>query len=251
VKRLLFAALAALLWHAPASAFDAVPRPVAPDGTHAVIDLPTGRHVRNAAGSDGSGLCVFTSLQVAADWHNVPQLAGLQAWMRSRPGGGYPEKVDAELTAYCAAQGRPTPAYVQRVGGDEAFLDLAVKTGRLVSVTYAGVDGFYRTPVLHMVNLAHLDSERAAVIDNNRPGVWVWMTPGGALWCPWACLLVMRLQPSASTVICRRFRHLRAKWNPGREADGFINRRHRSAPVGGNCYARCYSRPGARRGDSA
>jgi hypothetical protein len=27
-----------------------------------------------------------------------------------------------------------------------------------------------------MVNLAHLDAERGAIIDNNRPGSWVWMT---------------------------------------------------------------------------
>ena len=159
-----------------ASAIDVTPRPVAPDGTPATIDLPVTRHVRNAGGSDGSGLCVFTSVQQSADWHNVPQLAGFQRWMTRRPGGGYPEKLDREVTLYCASQGKPAPAYVQHTGGDEAFLDLAVKTGRLVSITYAGADGFYPGPVLHMVNLAHLDAERGAVIDNNRPGQWVWMT---------------------------------------------------------------------------
>lgn len=160
-----------------AHAIDTVPRPVAPDGTHAAIDLPAARHVRNAGSRiDGLGLCVFTSVQQAADWHNVPQLLGFQRWMSKRPGGGHPEKLDRELAAYCASQGRPTPAYVQHVGGDEAFLDLAVKTGRMASITYAGADGFYPGPVLHMVNLAHLDAERGAVIDNNRPGVWVWMS---------------------------------------------------------------------------
>ncbi len=158
-------------------AIEAVPRPVAPDGTFAAIDLPAGRHVRNVGSQvDRLGLCVFTSVQQAADWHNVPQLLGFQRWMAKRPGGGYPEKLDRELMAYCAAQAQPTPAYVQHVGGDEAFLDLAVKTGRMVSITYAGADGFYPGPVLHMVNLAHLDAERGAVIDNNRPGLWVWMT---------------------------------------------------------------------------
>ena len=160
-----------------AHAIDTVPRPVAPDGTPATIDLPASRHVRNVGSQvDGLGLCVFTSVQQAADWHNVPQLLGFQRWMAKRPGGGHPEKLDRELAAYCAAQGRPTPAYVQHVGGDEAFLDLAVKTGRMASITYAGADGFYPGPVLHMVNLAHLDAERGAVIDNNRPGKWVWMS---------------------------------------------------------------------------
>ena len=160
-----------------AHAIDTVPRPVAPDGTNATIDLPAARHVRNVGSQvDGLGLCVFTSVQQAADWHNVPQLLGFQRWMAKRPGGGYPEKLDRELAAFCASQGKPTPAYVQHVGGDEAFLDLAVKTGRMASITYAGADGFYPGPVLHMVNLAHLDAERGAVIDNNRPGRWVWMT---------------------------------------------------------------------------
>ncbi len=160
-----------------AHAIDTVPRPVAPDGTNATIDLPAARHVRNVGSRvDGLGLCVFTSVQQAADWHNVPQLLGFQRWMVKRPGGGHPEKLDRELAAYCASQGRPTPAYVQHVGGDEAFLDLAVKTGRMASITYAGADGFYPGAVLHMVNLAHLDAERGAVIDNNRPGQWVWMT---------------------------------------------------------------------------
>ena len=166
--------ITALLFAAPG--FDAVPRPVAPDGTSAAIDLPARRHVRNAAGADGLGLCVFTAVQQAADWHNVPELLGFQRWMAKRPGGGHPEKRDRELAAYCASQARPTPAYVQHVGGDEAFLYLAVKTGRMASITYAGADGFYPGPVLHMVNLAHLDAERGAVIDNNRPGLWVWMS---------------------------------------------------------------------------
>ena len=172
--------LAASAW---ASAIDTNPAPKDKDGTYAVVDLPTARHVRNTGGSDGprgpgsgSGLCVFTSIQMASDWHNVNQLAGLQKWMTQRPGGGYPEKVDEVITAYCASQGKPVPAYVQHVGGDDTFLDLAMKTGRMIGITYAGNDGFYSGPVLHMVNLAHLDATHGAIIDNNRPGKWVWMT---------------------------------------------------------------------------
>ena len=156
--------------------FDTTSKPVAPDGTYAVVDLPTGRHVRNIGGSDGAGLCVYTSVQHGADWHQVTALQGFQKWASRRPGGSYPEKLDADITAVCASQGVPVPAYIQHVGGDEAFLDLAIKTGRMLGVTYAGCDGFYDGPIAHMVNLAHFDATRAAIIDNNRPGQWIWMT---------------------------------------------------------------------------
>jgi hypothetical protein len=51
-----------------------------------------------------------------------------------------------------------------------------MKTDRMPFVTYAGRDDFYRGRVAHMVSLAHLDGERAAIVDNNRPGIWLWMT---------------------------------------------------------------------------
>jgi hypothetical protein len=44
------------------------------------------------------------------------------------------------------------------------------------AVTYDGRDDFYRSFVYHMVSLAHLDATRAAIIDNNRPGAWLWMS---------------------------------------------------------------------------
>ncbi|AMV23411.1 hypothetical protein VT84_03310 [Gemmata sp. SH-PL17] len=164
-------------------AFDPRPEPISPDGTRAVIDLPTSQHMRNTGGIDrfgrpgmGAGLCVFTSIEHAARWQNVVELYGLQKYMTTREGGGWPQKVDAVLAAFAKSKGVPVPAYIQHTGGDDSFLELALKTDRIVCVTYAGNDDFYRGPIAHMVNLAHLDSSRAAIIDNNRPGVWVWMT---------------------------------------------------------------------------
>src|SRR6185437_9808487 len=60
--------------------------------------------------------------------------------------------------------------------GDDTFLDLAIHTGRCPAVTYDGRDNFYRGSVAHMVTLAHIDQQRAAIIDNNRPGEWLWMS---------------------------------------------------------------------------
>lgn len=166
---------------------------VSRDGVKAMCDLPPREHLMNRGGNDrtrenpmgepgkGYGLCVFTSVEVAARWQAARELHGFQEWMTRRPGGGYPEKLDRMIAAFCKERNVPTPAYVQHTGGDEAFLDLVVKTDRLACVTYAGMDGFYKdawgrdTWIDHMVNLAHLDAQTAAIIDNNRPGVWVWM----------------------------------------------------------------------------
>ncbi len=157
-------------------AFDPRPEPISPDGTRAVIDLPTSQHMRNVGGSDGSGLCVFTSIQHAAYWQNVRDLDGFRAWMQRRPGGGWPQKVDQMFAQFSREKGVNAAAYLQHTGGDESFLELALKTDRVPCVTYAGRDDFYGGRIAHMVNLAHLDATRAAIIDNNRPGVWLWMT---------------------------------------------------------------------------
>lgn len=146
------------------------------NGKRATADIPTGQHIRNVGGSDGAGLCVFTSAEVAARWQNVPELAGFQQWMRRRPGGGWPEKLDRMVAQYARERGVPPPGYVQHTGGDEEFLTLALKTGRMPAVTYAGRDDFYRGSIAHMVNLVHLDGVDACVVDNNRPGVFVWMS---------------------------------------------------------------------------
>src|SRR5262249_48702223 len=130
--------------------------PVSPAGVEAVCDLPVTEHLKNRGGNDrtrdnprgepgkGYGLCVFSSLEVSARWQSVRERHGLPEWMTRRPGGGYPEKLDRMIAAYCREKGVAVPAYVQHTGGDESFLDLAVKTDRLPCVTYAGMDGFYK-----------------------------------------------------------------------------------------------------------
>ena len=150
--------------------------PTAPDGGRATVDLPAAQHMRNVGGSDGLGLCVFTSVEHSGRWQSIRALDGFQAWMRRRPGGGWPEKLDDMLARYCRETGAAIPAYIQHTGGDAEFLEAALRTDRMPCVTYAGRDDFYRGRIAHMVNLAHLDETKAAIVDNNRPGVWVWMT---------------------------------------------------------------------------
>ncbi len=177
MKAPLRSALLALLFSA-ATLFAIAPTPtaVSPAGKRATIDLPAGQHIKNVGGRDGAGLCVFTSFELSARWQNEPGFVGFQKWMTAKPGGGWPEKLDDMIAQYCREKGFAVPLYVQHTGGDDEVLDLAIKTGRLPAVTYAGRDDFYRGRIAHMVNIAHLDETDAAIIDNNRPGSWVWMT---------------------------------------------------------------------------
>ena len=169
--------LLTLLVASPLLAIEPTPTPVSPDGKRATIDLPTSQHMRNVGGRDGSGLCVFTSIQHGGYWQNISSLDGFRKFMQTQPGGGYPEKVDKMIAAYCKKTNRPVPVYIQHTGGEEEFLELALKTGRVPCVTYAGVDDFYVNEVIaHMVNLTYLDGQTAAILDNNRPGNWIWMT---------------------------------------------------------------------------
>jgi hypothetical protein len=145
-------------------------------GKEVMIDLPLDLHIRNVGGSDGLGLCVFASLSHAGKWQSDPVATAIFPWMRTKPGGGYPSKVDAMLARLGNELGQKC-AYIQHTQGDDAFLDAALATGRFPCVTYNGRDGvYYRNGIAHMVNLAYMDATTAAIHDNNYPGKWLWMT---------------------------------------------------------------------------
>lgn len=150
-----------------------------PDGVAAHCDLPTHQHLRNKGGSDKKGLCVFTSIDHSARWHNVPQLVGFRDWMTRYPGGGYPEKVTAKIKEICRERGAPEPPYLQYVGKDLEMLKLACQSGRMPGVTYRySPTGRYNGErIWHMVTLVHADDRWFAVLDNNYPGTIEWMTP--------------------------------------------------------------------------
>lgn len=141
----------------------------APDGTPVQIDMPRELRMKNVGGRDGAGLCVFTSLNHSAIWQDIDVLKDFQKWMRSKPGGGYPQKVDAMIAQKCKEAGAPVPDYIQVEGKDLEILDLACKTGRMPGVTYGfSPSGRYGgSRISHMVNLAHADGKNYAVLDNN------------------------------------------------------------------------------------
>lgn len=155
------------------------------DGTTLDCELPGDQHLKNCGGSDGSGLCVFTSLSHSARWQNVPVLADFRDWMRNHPGGGYPQKVDAMIQQICKEKATPVPPYVQVEGTDLEVLRAACRSGRMPGVTYSfsptGRYGGKR--ISHMVSLVGAGERWFVVLDNNYPGsagkedTYEWLSP--------------------------------------------------------------------------
>lgn len=188
MPRLSRATAALLLMLMLAAVMDANAAPFTPtttpdlNGVHAIVDLPAAQHMRNTGGmgrrgpGTGAGLCVPTSCEINCHWLHELSLNGFQKWFTTKPGGCSPPKLDATIRQFCSEKDIPVPLYIQHTGGDDSFLDACFKNGRGCCVTYAGSDDFYRGPIAHMVFLAHLDATTAAIIDNNRPGKWIWMS---------------------------------------------------------------------------
>lgn len=148
---------------------------VSPDGTTEIaIDLPSSEKKRNVGGRDGSGLCVFTSIEYGGRWANERELFDFQKNMRSELGGGWPEKVDKMMKKYA-----PHVAYIQDTTGDYELIKAAIRSGRMPGVTYNGHDPHYRGSIAHMVALAHADDRWVCVSDNNytQDNQFVWMSP--------------------------------------------------------------------------
>jgi hypothetical protein len=150
--------------------------PQLPDGRVVSCDMPISLYQRNVGGSDGAGLCVFSSIANSAQWQNVNSLKDFKDWMRKHPGGGYPQKVDAMIARLCQERGVPKPRYLQIENGDLEILKLALRTGRMPAVTYNGRDNRYRSTIAHMVSLVALRDGWACINDNNFPNEYLYMT---------------------------------------------------------------------------
>lgn len=173
--------------------------PIAKDGTPLNLDLPKSLHMRNTGGSDGprgpgsgSGLCVWTSINHTAYWQSIPELYELQKRMMQKPGGGWPARVDSEMTAIFSQLGTPRPDIVQIEMNDLDLLAQAVKRGRMPGVTYArSPTGRYQgKKIAHMVTLVGARVGNGpdgkgwwVVLDNNYPGSFEWMSESQFLAC--------------------------------------------------------------------
>lgn len=164
-----------------------VPNGPVHDGQAVDCDLPEPLRVRNTGGSDGAGLCVFASMEMAARYQNEREIIGVFKWMQSQPGGGWPERVDQILRDRA-----PNVKYKQYIGTDLDFIREGIESGRPVCVTYGYGELYLMRTIYHMVLCVGMTDKYTAILDNNDPGRIWWMPteefrkrfvhPGGEGW---------------------------------------------------------------------
>lgn len=148
-------------------------------GESLTCDLPASEHLTNIGSRvDGRGMCVMSSIEIAARWQGLESLRGLRDWCAKEPGGAYPAKVDRQLRDFCKSRGIPVPNYLQYEGRNPGpILDRCEKTGRMACITY-GFSPRYHGAIAHMVCCAKHGGRWAVVLDNNFPGEhsYEWMS---------------------------------------------------------------------------
>lgn len=154
--------------------------PTSTDGVELTTDLPRDQRIENIGSHrDGAGMCVMSSAEMAARWQNLEILRGIRDWAAQDTGGGWPSRFDEQIRTFCRQRNVAVPSYINYEGRDLTLLRNAIRTGRMVAVTYSGRDRVrYTTTISHMVNLVHIDETHVCLLDNNFPGdnEYLWMT---------------------------------------------------------------------------
>ncbi len=159
------------------------------NGESITCDLPGSQQMKNIGSKiptidrrgnkEYAGLCVFTSIEMAARYAGLEQMRGFRDWVSTKyEGGGWPEKVDEVLAAYFKEKNLHAIPYVQYEGkSPEIILDLCEKTGRMAGITY-GYSPRYGTSIQHMTNSVMFRNDFGVVLDNNFPGEdkYEWIT---------------------------------------------------------------------------
>lgn len=167
-------AYAALLWGAGLCALaGGIANGPEHEGSTVDCDIPMSLRVKNTGGSDGAGLCVFASLEMAARYQNCAALIGTFDWMKTQPGGGWPERVDRIMQ-----ERAPAVKYKQYSGKDLAFIQEGIDSGRPVCVTYGTGEFYNMETIYHMVLCVKMDEQWTGILDNNDPEhIWWMETP--------------------------------------------------------------------------
>src|ERR1043165_1669555 len=108
------------------------------EGQAIQCDLPDEQQIRNIGSRvDGAGMCVMSSIEMAARHQGLEQLRGLRDWAAKFPGGAYPQKVDQQLNRFFKQKGIPAVPYLQYEGKQpEQLLELIDRTNRMACITY-------------------------------------------------------------------------------------------------------------------
>lgn len=164
------------------------PNHVAPDGkTEAQVDYPTNLWIKNIGSRvDGSGMCVFSSAEMAARWCGHENFYGFRDWCANHyPGGGYPEKLDKLIAAYCKAKNIPAPNtpggpdYVQYEGASMELATRALRNNQMVCSTLYHSPRYGGGVIYHMVNLAHWGPGGFGAVQDNNFLPYEWDTTHG------------------------------------------------------------------------
>ncbi len=145
------------------------------EGTTANAPVPAEYHIKNEGGSDGSGLCVISSVLINGAYQGIPALAGLKGsnlWKtaKSRPGGYYPAKLEKLLNEVL-----PGEKWFSWEGeSTDLVREYSAKGFPVATTTNTGALYNY-APIHHMISLIHLDDKWACIVDNNDPGKYHWM----------------------------------------------------------------------------
>lgn len=141
------------------------------NGEEITCDLPASEHLRNIGSHvDQKGMCVLSSVEMAARWQGMTEWHGLRDWAAREPGGAWPEKVDRQVVAFAKQHSLTPPIYLQYQGRDpRPLLDAIDRTARMACVTY-GYSPRYGGSIAHMVCCVKFRRQWAVVLDNNFPG---------------------------------------------------------------------------------
>lgn len=139
------------------------------EGHEVTCDLPPEQQFRNIGSKkDGAGMCVFTSIEMAARAQGLEQMRGWRDWCAANyTGGGWPERVDQLLAAWWKHKGiTPIPYYQYEGKNPEKVFELIDRTGRMACTTY-GYSPRYGQQIAHMVCAPGYRGKFAIVLDNN------------------------------------------------------------------------------------
>jgi hypothetical protein len=151
------------------------------NGENITCDLPGSQQFKNIGSKlgDHAGMCVFTSIEMAALHAGLEQMRGWRDWCAANyTGGGWPERVDELLDAWFKHKNLNPIPYIQYEGKNpETILDLCEKTGRMAGITY-GYSPRYGGPIQHMTDCVMFKSDYGVVLDNNFIGEdrYEWVT---------------------------------------------------------------------------
>lgn len=139
------------------------------DGQQLTVDLPPQEQIRNIGSKkDGAGMCVFSSIEMAALAQGLEQMRGWRNWCAENyTGGGWPARVDQLLEAWWKHKGIDPIPYYQYEGRDpEAVLSLIDRTGRMACITY-GWSPRYGQQIAHMTCCPSFRGKFGVCLDNN------------------------------------------------------------------------------------